>query len=56
MLRIGYLALPPDLLKVFAIAKQLLDRLSRMTEQQALASLIEGGAYGSQCAACAAEW
>lgn len=44
-LRIGYLVAPPDLQDVFATAKRLTDRHSPLTEQEALASLIESGAY-----------
>lgn len=44
-LRIGYLVVPHDLQKVFATAKQLTDRHSPLTEQTALASMIESGAY-----------
>ena len=47
MLRIGYLVVPPELKDVFATAKQLLDRHSPVAEQEALASLIESGAYES---------
>ncbi|SEE71482.1 transcriptional regulator, GntR family [Rhizobiales bacterium GAS191] len=47
MLRIGYLVVPPELQEVFATAKQLLDRHSPVTEQDALASLIESGTYES---------
>lgn len=46
-LRIGYLVVPPELQEVFTIAKQLTDRHSPVTEQEALASLIESGAYES---------
>lgn len=46
-LRIGYLVVPPDLQEVFATAKQLIDRHSPVAEQEALASLIESGAYES---------
>lgn len=46
-LRIGYLVLPPELQHVFAIAKQLTDRHTPIIEQEALASLIESGAYES---------
>ncbi|WP_163268432.1 PLP-dependent aminotransferase family protein [Chelativorans alearense] len=45
MMRIGYLIVPPELQDVFATAKQLFDRHSPVTEQEALASLIESGAY-----------
>lgn len=44
-LRIGYLVVPPELQEVFSAAKQLTDRHSSVTEQEALASLIESGAY-----------
>lgn len=44
-LRIGYLVAPPDLADAFANAKQLTDRHSPLAEQEALASLIESGAY-----------
>ncbi|MBQ0822740.1 PLP-dependent aminotransferase family protein [Microvirga sp. HBU67558] len=44
-LRIGYLVVPPGLQDVFAVAKRLTDRHSPANEQEALASLIEGGAY-----------
>lgn len=47
MLRIGYLVVPPDLQDVFATAKQLTDRHSPITEQEALAFLIENGGYES---------
>ncbi len=46
-LRIGYLVVPFELQEVFATAKQLTDRHSPVTEQEALASLIESGAYES---------
>lgn len=44
-LRIGYLVVPRELQEVFATAKQLTDRHSPVTEQEALAALIESGAY-----------
>ncbi|MCF3641997.1 PLP-dependent aminotransferase family protein [Rhizobium sp. TRM95111] len=47
MMRIGYLVVPKHLQEVFATAKQLIDRHTPMTEQEALASLIESGAYES---------
>jgi GntR family transcriptional regulator/MocR family aminotransferase len=47
MMRIGYLVVPKQLQEVFATAKQLIDRHTPMTEQEALASLIESGAYES---------
>lgn len=46
-LRIGYLVVPRQLQDVFATAKRLTDRHSPVTEQDALASLIESGAYES---------
>ncbi|WP_105373348.1 PLP-dependent aminotransferase family protein [Neorhizobium huautlense] len=47
MMRIGYLVVPKHLQDVFATSKQLTDRHTSMTEQEALASLIECGAYES---------
>ncbi|WNJ87879.1 PLP-dependent aminotransferase family protein [Bosea sp. 685] len=47
MLRIGYLVVPPELQNLFATAKQLTDRHTPVTEQDALATLIEAGAYES---------
>ncbi|MBO1905331.1 PLP-dependent aminotransferase family protein [Microvirga sp. 3-52] len=44
-LRIGYLVVPPGLQDAFATAKRLTDRHSPMLEQEALALLIESGAY-----------
>lgn len=44
-LRIGYLVVPPSLLPAFSAAKQLADRHSPTVEQDALASLLESGAY-----------
>jgi GntR family transcriptional regulator/MocR family aminotransferase len=44
-LRIGYLVVPPHLQEVAASAKQLTDRHSPVTEQDALASFIESGLY-----------
>lgn len=44
-LRIGFLVVPPALQAVFTNAKLLADRHSPLTEQDALASLIESGAY-----------
>lgn len=46
-LRIGYLVVPVGLQDVFATAKQLTDRHSPVMEQEALAALIESGAYES---------
>ena len=46
-LRIGYLVVPHQLQEVFATAKRLTDRHSPVTEQDALASLIESGTYES---------
>lgn len=44
-LRIGYLVVPESVQEVFATAKQVMDRHSPLTEQTALASLIENGWY-----------
>lgn len=44
-LRIGYLVVPPDLIKPMARAKELIDRHSPLIEQTALALLIESGSY-----------
>jgi GntR family transcriptional regulator/MocR family aminotransferase len=44
-LRLGYLAVPAELTSVFAKAKRLADRHTPSLEQDALADLIESGAY-----------
>jgi GntR family transcriptional regulator / MocR family aminotransferase len=44
-LRLGYLVVPPALSMAFAKAKRLTDRHSPSLEQEALAELIESGAY-----------
>jgi GntR family transcriptional regulator/MocR family aminotransferase len=44
-LRLGYLVVPQPLAAVFAKAKRLTDRHSAELEQEALAALIESGAY-----------
>jgi GntR family transcriptional regulator/MocR family aminotransferase len=44
-LRLGYLVLPPALVKPFRHAKQLADRHAPMLEQVVLAELIRSGAY-----------
>ncbi|UXT61240.1 PLP-dependent aminotransferase family protein (plasmid) [Agrobacterium fabrum] len=44
-LRLGYLVLPPALVEPFIRCKQLSDRHGATFEQEALASLIETGAY-----------
>ena len=44
-LRLGYLIVPPMLASVFARAKRLMDRHTPGLEQEALAELIESGAY-----------
>lgn len=44
-LRMGYLVLPPALVRVFRQAKRLTDRHAPVWEQRALASLIDSGAY-----------
>lgn len=45
MLRLGYLVVPITLASVFAQAKRLVDRHTPTLEQEALAALIESGAY-----------
>lgn len=44
-LRLGYLVVPAELQAVFATAKLLCDRHTPLLQQDALASLIESGAY-----------
>lgn len=44
-LRLGYLVVPSALIRVFAKAKRLMDRHTPSLEQEALAALIESGAY-----------
>lgn len=44
-LRIGYLVAPPGLTDAFAAAKQIADRHTPTVEQEALANLLESGAY-----------
>ncbi|MFC7554665.1 PLP-dependent aminotransferase family protein [Pseudoroseomonas wenyumeiae] len=44
-LRLGYLVVPPALVTAFAKAKRLTDRHAPSLEQEALADLIESGAY-----------
>lgn len=44
-LRLGYLVLPEALVEPFVRCKQIADRQSSLFEQDALASLIESGAY-----------
>ncbi|PRH86835.1 aspartate aminotransferase [Labrys okinawensis] len=44
-LRIGYLVVPSNLAPVFTRAKQIMDRHSPALEQEALATLLENGAY-----------
>jgi GntR family transcriptional regulator/MocR family aminotransferase len=46
-LRIGYLVVPAGLRPMFAAAKQIMDRHTPLAEQDALASLLESGAYDS---------
>jgi GntR family transcriptional regulator/MocR family aminotransferase len=44
-LRLGYMVLPPELVRVFRQAKQLADRHAPVLDQQALAALIDSGGY-----------
>ncbi len=46
-LRIGYLVVPPELRSAFAAAKQITDRHAPLLEQEALAMMLESGAYDS---------
>ena len=46
-LRIGYLVVPPQLQDVFTTAKQLVDRHTSISEQSAVASMLESGLYES---------
>ena len=46
-LRIGYLVVPQGLRSLFAAAKQIMDRHTPLIEQEALATMLEGGAYDS---------
>ncbi|WP_353682380.1 PLP-dependent aminotransferase family protein [Mesorhizobium sp.] len=45
LLRIGYVVVPRELQEVFAHAKRLTDRHAPSLEQEALATLVESGAY-----------
>nr|WP_083219505.1 PLP-dependent aminotransferase family protein [Bradyrhizobium icense] len=44
-LRIGYLVVPSELQSLFAAAKQIMDRHTPLVEQEALATMLETGAY-----------
>ncbi|EJN15503.1 transcriptional regulator with HTH domain and aminotransferase domain containing protein [Bradyrhizobium sp. YR681] len=44
-LRIGYLVVPSELRSLFAAAKQIMDRHTPLAEQEALAAMLESGAY-----------
>jgi GntR family transcriptional regulator / MocR family aminotransferase len=46
-LRIGYLVVPSELRSMFAAAKQIMDRHTPLLEQEALAAMLETGAYES---------
>ena len=46
-LRIGYLVVPSALRSLFAAAKQIMDRHTPLIEQEALAAMLESGAYDS---------
>jgi GntR family transcriptional regulator / MocR family aminotransferase len=47
MLRIGYLVVPSALHAVFTATKQIMDRHTPLVEQEALATMLETGAYDS---------
>ena len=44
-LRVGYLVVPAGLRSLFAAAKQIMDRHTPLVEQDALAGMLESGAY-----------
>lgn len=44
-LRLGYLVVPPQLQSVFTLSKQIADRHTSLIEQDALAIMLESGAY-----------
>ncbi|MGL3104112.1 PLP-dependent aminotransferase family protein [Bradyrhizobium sp. BR 1432] len=46
-MRIGYMVVPLALVSAFAAAKQIMDRHTPLAEQEALASMLESGAYDS---------
>ncbi|MEK9284067.1 MULTISPECIES: PLP-dependent aminotransferase family protein [unclassified Bradyrhizobium] len=46
-LRIGYLVVPSGLRSLFGAAKQIMDRHTPLLEQEALAAMLESGAYES---------
>lgn len=46
-LRIGYLVVPAGLQSLFGAAKQIMDRHTPLIEQDALAAMLESGAYDS---------
>lgn len=46
-MRIGYLVVPPQLQDIFATAKQIIDRHTSMSDQTALATMIDSGIYES---------
>jgi GntR family transcriptional regulator/MocR family aminotransferase len=46
-LRIGYLVVPSGLRSLFGAAKQIMDRHTPLIEQDALAAMLESGAYDS---------
>jgi GntR family transcriptional regulator/MocR family aminotransferase len=51
-LRLGYLVLPPDLVEAFTEAKWLTDRHSPLLEQEALATLLDEGAFERHLRRC----
>ncbi|MDA9420839.1 MocR-like pyridoxine biosynthesis transcription factor PdxR [Bradyrhizobium sp. CCBAU 53380] len=46
-LRIGYVVVPPELQSAFTAGKQIMDRHTPLIEQEALATMLDTGAYDS---------
>nr|WP_271501037.1 PLP-dependent aminotransferase family protein [Bradyrhizobium sp. CCBAU 11357] len=46
-LRIGYVVVPPELQFAFSAGKQIMDRHTSLIEQEALATMLDAGAYDS---------
>ncbi|WP_144635680.1 PLP-dependent aminotransferase family protein [Bordetella genomosp. 13] len=54
-MRLGYLVLPPALVRVFREAKRLMDRHAPSVDQRVLAALIEDGSYERHVRRCRRE-